>query len=204
MEYCPFCSGPLSSNLKVCPHCNKSIDLDIYQSVFSPGQTSKINKKAARQLKFKENARYIFPVVFLLIGFAVGAVSLFSYSAIHFQASKTAFENEIKDLNTRIESNLNKAITVQDSLQFVIDKQDTIIQNLGELENHIRQIITFSRRLARNSVITPNSNDQIQYFRRNYLYLNRLYGQKYEELKILGFPVSETYNLLVFPDLITE
>jgi len=204
MEYCPFCSGPLSSNSKVCPHCNKSLDLDIYQSVFSPGQTSKINKKAARKLKFKENARYIFPVIFLIIGLVVGAVSLFSYSAVHFQSSKIAFEKEIINLNSKIESNLNRAGVVQDSLQLVINRQDTVIQYLGELENHSRQIITFSRRLARNSVITPNSEDQVQYFRRNYLYLNRLYGQKYEDLKALDYPVVESYNLLVFPNLITE
>lgn len=204
MEYCPFCSGSLGSGSKICPHCNKSLELDIYQSIYSPGPSSKINKKAARQLKFKENARYIFPVIFLIIGLVIGAISLFSYSAIHFQTSKTNFENEIRSLNGQIKSDLNRAGAVRDSLQLVINKQDTVIQYLGEQENQLRQIITFSRRLANNSVFTPNSQDQVEFFRRNYLYLNRLYGQNYEELKALDFPVAESYNLLVFPELITE
>lgn len=202
MEYCPFCSGALSKPAKVCPHCKKALGLDIYQSVYSPGETTDKNKKARRRLWFTENARFILPGVFLIAGLLAGAIFMFGYATVHFQLKETNYENQISNLNQIIGQADARTATIKDSLQVTITSQDTIIQILTEQKDLMRRMMTFTRRLANNSTVQPNTTAEGNYYRRNFLYLERLYNAQHELLSGTQYPAEDLPNLKTVPSLL--
>lgn len=204
MEYCPFCSGELTKPVKVCPHCKKSLDMDIYQAVFEPGESSKLNKRARRSLWYKENSRYIFPFIFLIIGLVVGSTVMFGYAAFHFQAKQNALDEEIVQLKTQVGQIEKSTGAVSDSLDHFIAQQDTVIQILAEENKLVRQIITFTRRMARNSSIIPNTPNEAAYYRRNFRYLNSQYEAQQQKLSETFFIPEQNYNLETIPELLQD
>jgi len=204
MEYCPFCSGELTKPVKVCPHCKKSLDMDIYQAVFEPGESSKLNKKARRSLWYKENSRYIFPLIFLVIGLLVGSAGMFGYAAFHFQSKQDRLDQEIVQLKTQVAQIEQSTGSTSDSLKQFISQQDTVIQILAEENKLVRQIITFTRRMARNSSIVPNTPNEAAYFKRNYRYLNNQYEAQQEKLANTFYVPEQNYNLETIPELLQE
>ncbi len=205
MHYCPYCSGPISKPVKICPHCHHTLDLGIYQAVFqSDLETTALNKRAKRKLWFKEHSRIFLPLVFLLIGLAAGAVLTFGYAQIHFSSEQSRFEETINNLRAHIADLKRAAAQSADSTAAFTQKQDSVIQLLRLQESTLRKIIVFTRRLANNSTITPHTAGQADYFRRNVRYLMRKYDQTNERLKTLGFAVPAAYNLKPVPELLNE
>ncbi len=204
MEYCPFCSGELSKPVKVCPHCKKSLDMDMYQAIFKPGESSELNKKARRSLWFKENSRFIFPFIFLVVGLLAGSAGMFGYAALHFKSKQNALDKEIVQLKTQISQNKQSAGATSDSLDQFIAQQDTVIQILAEENKLIRQIITFTRRLSRNSSIVPNIPNEAAYFKRNFRYLKNQYEAQQQKLAETFYTPEKSYNLETIPDLLQE
>ena len=204
MEYCPYCSGPLSKPAKVCPHCKKSLDLQAYQSVFEPGETTKTNKKALRRLWFKEHSRFLFPLLFLMIGLTAGAVAMFSYSALHFQLKQNSLEQEITALNSRLSEAGANTASISDSLKASILTRDTVIRILTEKNKLLRQIIVFTRRIANNSLVQPHSEGEANYFRRNFKYLEKQYEAQRQKQEATYFKAPKKPNLKTIPKLLEE
>ncbi len=202
MEYCPFCSGPLNNPAKVCPHCKKALDLHIYQSVFEPGETTKTNKKALRRLWFKEHSRFLMPLLFLVIGLAVGAAVMFGYSAIHFQLKQNSLEQEITTLNSRLKESGTNTTALSDSLNTFILARDTVVQILKEKNKLLRQIIVFTRRMANNSLVQPHSENETNYFRRNFKYLEKQYEAQRQKQNETYFKAPKKPNLKTIPKLL--
>jgi hypothetical protein len=63
-------------------------------------------------------------------------------------------------------------------------------------------MITFTSRLARNSTITPNSPQDIDYFQRNIRYLQSLFNQEQEKLMETTYDSTRTYNLTPVPQFL--
>ncbi len=204
MEYCPYCSGPLSKPLKVCPHCKKSLDLQTYQSIFKPGETTKTNKKALRRLWFKEHSRFLFPLLFLVVGLILGAVAMFGYSALRFQLKQKSMEQKITVLNSRLSEAGTKAVSLSDSLNASILVRDTVIQILAEKNKLLRQIIVFTRRMSNNSQLAPNSLNEANYFRRNFRYLEKQYEAQRRKQEATYFKAPKKPNLKTIPKLLGE
>jgi hypothetical protein len=205
MHYCPYCSGPISKPVKTCPHCHKTLDLDIYQAVFqSDLESTALNRRARRSLWLKEHSRIIMPLLFLLVGLLAGTIFTFGYAQMHFSATQTRFEEKINNLQNQI-ADLNRAAAqTADSAAVFTQKQDSVIQLLKKQETTLRKIIVFTRRLAKNSTITPKTIEEQDFFRRNVRYLMRLYDQTNEQLKALGFAVPSGYNLKPVPEFLNE
>ncbi len=205
MQYCPYCSGPLSKPTKTCPHCHKTLDLDMYQAMFqSDLETTALNKRVRRKLWFKEHSRIFMPVLFLLIGLLAGAIVTFGYAQMHFSSTQNRFEENIKNLQNQIVQLKQAAVQSADSSALFTQKQDSVIHLLSKQESTLRKIIIFTRRLAANSTITPKSADQADYFQRNVRYLIRIYDQTNEQLKALNFTVPVNYNLKPVPEFLNE
>lgn len=204
MEYCPFCSGKLTKPVPTCPHCKKSLDLDIYQNIFQPSETSRENKSARRRLWFKENSRFIIPVIFLIIGLVAGAVLMFGYSTVYFQAKKSGYEKEITKLNDTIANSGTQVQNIQDSLNTQIMHQDSVITILAEQKKLSHQIIAFTRRMSNNSTVAANSGNEQDYFRRNFRYLERLYNAEQDKLNTIKFEDGEAPNLQTIPVFLGE
>ena len=202
MEYCPFCSGPLTKPARICPHCNKAIELNIYQSVFSPGESTDPNKKARRKLWFAEHARFILPGLFLVLGLIIGVVFMFGYATLHFQFKENRYEAEIAKLNQNLDQAGGQTQVVQDSLNSQIASQDSIIQILAEQKNLMRQVIAFTRRMANNSTITPGTTNEADYFRRNFRYLERQYNTQHDNLSQTEYLPENLPNLETMPALL--
>lgn len=204
MAYCPYCSEQIKSDLNVCPHCHKSLDLDMYGSVFSPGESTDLNRAASRRLWFKEHARFIFPIIFLIIGLTAGVLATFTYAQIHFAQTRSNFEQQIGDLNSQLAVFGQNRKVERDSLQAVIAERDTVVTILAEQNRRLYQIISFTRRMAGNSTITANSAGEQDYFRRNFRYLDRMYRQQQDKLAATYFGPLNTSNLQTIPALLGE
>lgn len=204
MEYCPHCSGAITKPAKICPHCKKSLNLEMYQSVFEPAETSKPNKAAIRKLWFKENSRYIIPVLFLIAGLIAGVIGMLSYSALHFQSRQNAYEQEIANLKSGLQQAGSVAANAADSLNIHILQQDTVIKIIAEKNRLLRQVIAFTRRMANNSNVQPLSESEANFFRRNFKYLEKQYETQQQKLLNTHFKPEESYNLKTIPIFLEE
>lgn len=205
MEYCPHCSARLSrEDLRKCPYCKKNLDLNDWMAVVQPGETSEINTNAKRKIWFRENSSKIIPVLTLIAGFILGAILLYGYAQIQFTDEKTEFNNQISQLKNTILQNEENAATEKSELQNKLVKKDEIIDLLTEQNATLSSIINFTRRLARNSTITPNSPNEADYFKRNFRYLRNQYIKHTEALSETEYQQKSTPNLITVPQIIAE
>jgi len=204
MEYCPYCSTPLYKAQKVCPECKKSLDLDVLQSLYKSPETSGINTKIKKRIWFREHSHIINPIIALFIGLIVGALAAYSAAQIQFVNQRADYENEIANLQNQINSGKSSAASEKGALEEQIQNKDQIIQILQEQQNITSRVINFTRRLANNSTITPNTVEEGSYYDRNIRYLIRQFEGQKEQLQTAGYESIQNYNLQTIPQLITE
>jgi hypothetical protein len=202
MPYCPHCSERLPKPTKICPFCNKTVDLGLISSVFKPGESSDIQKKMKRKIWFREKLIIILPVIFLAIGLAVGAIAMFVFDEIRFASTRTEYEDRISTLESTIEEHDQKAANSQIELNQTLAEKDLIIASLTEQNQLFSRMIAFTSRLARNSTITPASPQDIDYFQRNIRYLQNLFTQEQEKLAETSYESPGNYNLIPIPQLL--
>ncbi len=202
MSYCPHCSEQLPKPTKICPYCNKTVDLGLISSVYKPGESSDIQRKMKRKIWFREKLIIILPVIFLAIGLAAGAITMFTIDEIRFASTRTDYENRIADLRSAIEEREQNAASSQLELNQVLAEKDVIINSLTEQNNLFSRIIAFTSRLARNSTITPASPQDIDYFQRNIRYLQNQFNQEQEKLAETSYESPGNYNLTPIPQLL--
>ena len=202
MAYCPHCSEELPKPVKVCPFCNKTIDLNLLSSMYKPGETSEMDKKIRRKIWFKEKLLIILPLLALIIGLAAGAAAMLVFMEIQFASSREGYEEKIAALQNEIEKQRQSVASSNQEMNDVIAEKDKIIRSLTEQNSIFSRMVAFTNRLARNSTITPNSPQDIDYYQRNIRYLQSLFEQEQEKLKETSYQSEDTYNLIPVPQFL--
>lgn len=205
MEYCPHCSAALSKeSLKKCPYCKKNIDMFDLAAVVEPGKTSEKNKEAIRKIWFREHSSKIIPIITLIIGFVIGAILLYSYAQIQFVNEKSEYQEEIAKLKETISQKDVNAGDQKTGYETIIKSKDQIISILAEQRNLISNIINFTRRMSRNSTITPTTPGEADYFKRNFSYLVNQFNKQNDELEKTEFEAKKSFNLETIPQVTGE
>ncbi len=202
MAYCPHCSEALPKPVKVCPFCNKSIDIQLISSMYKSGESSEMDKKAKRKIWFREKLLIILPMISLLIGLTIGVIAMLIFMEVQYAASRSSYEEQIKSLQDEIGSREKTAANSNLTLNNTIIEKDKIIASLTEQNSILSRMIAFTSRLARNSTITPTSPQDIDYFQRNIRYLQSLFNQEQEKLKETSYDSTATYNLTPIPQFL--
>ena len=202
MEYCPYCAGPISKPSKICPHCRKSLDTDLLKQIYEPGKTSKLNKKLLMKVWFREKSYILFPIITMIVGFAIGALLFYGFAQVQFVNERVEYQGRISELQKTIEDmDISSGNVKQDLESKIIDK-DEIISILTEQNDILNRVIIFTRRLATNSTITPNTQEDANYYRRNCLYLINLFNEQQEKLTQTEYAVNQDFNLQSLPQFL--
>jgi hypothetical protein len=202
MKYCPYCAEPLTKETDICPYCKKSLNFDLLKEMLETGETSDINKKLRWKIWYKEHSHIIFPFITLIIGFIAGAILLYGYAQVEFASDKSQLNEKIETLQNTIDQNASEASSARNELQDRLDHKDEIISTLLEQKDLYSRLVYFTRRLSDNSTITPNTPDDADYYRRNTLYLIRLFEESETKLDSLNVQDDKTYNLQTVPGLL--
>ena len=202
MSYCPYCSAPLNRKSNICPECKKVLDVELLGDLYQADGSSGINSKARRRIWFRENALIIMPILTLVIGLVSGVILTFSYLQIAFQSERSDYDDQITELNKTISANKAAASSSSQDLQVQLAGKDSVITILEEQLDIMGRSITFTNRLARNSVITPNSADEADFYRRNIIYLDRQFKDQADILEKTSHTARRTYSVIALPDLI--
>jgi hypothetical protein len=202
MTYCPHCSEKLPKPTKICPYCKRTVDLGLISSVYTPGDSSDIQRKMKRKIWFREKLIIILPVIFLAIGLIAGAIAMFVYDEIRFASTRTDYEDQIASLQSTIEDREQNAASSQLELNQIVTEKELIITSLTEQNQIFSRMISFTSRLAKASTITPNSPQDIDYFQRNIRYLQNLFNQEQEKLGQTSYKSPDSFNLTPIPQLL--
>ena len=202
MAYCPHCSEALPKPVKVCPFCHKTIDVNLLSSMYEPGESSEVDKQVRRKIWFREKLLIILPLLALLIGLAGGAAAMLIVMEIQFASSREGYEDQIASLQKEIAKQQQSVASSNQEMNEIIAEKDRIIASLTEQNSIFSRMVAFTNRLARNSTITPNSPQDIDYYQRNIRYLQSLFEQEQEKLKETSYKSEETYNLIPVPQLL--
>lgn len=204
MNYCPYCAIQLTKPSKVCPNCKKVLDFELLNEIYTSGKGSNVNKKLLKQKWFKEHAHRIIPGIALLAGLFIGGILSYIYAQGEFAGERTNYKNEISELQTTI---INKDSAVSNSteeFQKQLSLKNDINEILSEQKKTLISVISFTRRLANNSIITPNSAEESDYYKRNILYLNSQFEKQQEKLVETGYSLDKANKLITIPQIIEE
>lgn len=204
MNYCPYCSTPLFKDHKVCPQCKKNLDLDMIQSLYEPREESVVDKKMYRKIWFMEHSYIIYPLIALIIGFISGGILVYLGMTVYFANQSAQYKEEIGQLQQTIAAGQSAAESKESALLEQIEKKEKIIEIIQEQREILSRIINFTRRLATNSTITPNTTEEGVFFDRNIRFLIRQYENQFDALNATGHESNPTYNLQTIPQLISE
>ena len=202
MEYCPYCSNPISEGAGTCPHCKKNLDLSLLDDLYAGRETSHVSKAALRRIWYKEHRHIILPIIFFIIGVAAGAAGIYGFAQLQFQNERKELQSRIALLQEQVKKNKDAASQAQNGFEERLKEKDKIIALLTEQKKLMGQAIAFTRRLARNSTISTAGQGQIDYFVRNIRYLSNQFEKKQEELKKLNADQGLNPNLNTIPQFL--
>lgn len=202
MAYCPHCSEALPKPVKVCPFCNKAIDVGLISSMYKSSESSALDKKARRKIWFREKLLIILPIITMIIGLLVGAGIMLAVMEIQFASSRSSYEEQIQTLQDEINNREKLAANSNLELSNTIQDKDKIIASLTEQNSIFSRMNSFTNRLTRNCTITPNAPQDIDYYQRNIRYLQSLFQQEQENLKSTSYDSTKTYNLIPIPQFL--
>ncbi len=204
MHYCPYCSEPVSEKAKTCHNCKRMLDLEVLAQVFDTAEESEMKKSALRKIKTKENMRYIWPGITLIIGFIIGGIFLYLFSLAQFALEKNDLTTQIDSLHRQINKLNASANSDRAGLQKELDSKEKIINILSKQRSSAASIINFTRRFAAASAITAASEDDINYFRNNFIYLRKQFFNQQDMLDSTDFKQSGRFNLKTIPQFLEE
>jgi hypothetical protein len=202
MKYCPFCAEKLIKPVKVCPYCKKSLDLELFQEIYVSGASSRVNRKLLFKRWFKERALFFYPVIALLIGLIGGIILTYSYVQLKFAGDRSKYENQITELRNTLQQEEASAGNTQADLQNQLLNKDEIIKILLEQKDLLSRLIYTTNRLSTNSIVTPNTPEDIDNFKRNTLYLIQLFSDSQTKLRTKGLEDNKSYTLQTIPALL--
>ena len=203
MEYCPYCSSPVSPTQKVCPNCKKTMDLDVLQSMYKANETSDIDKKVKKHIWFREHSHVIYPIITLIIGLIAGIIGAYAFAQVQFINERSDYNKQISHLEKQINSSNTAANNAQGELKQQLDSKDAHISILKEQRDLMSKIVNFTRRLSNNSVITPNTVEEGEYYSRNIRYLIQQFENQNQLLVESNFESESNYNLRTVPQLVS-
>jgi uncharacterized membrane-anchored protein YhcB (DUF1043 family) len=166
------------------------------------GESSDINNKLRWKIWYKEHSHFIYPFITLIIGFVIGAILLYGYAQLEFVSDKSQLNEKISTLQKTIDQNASDANNAKSELQKQLTEKDQIIATLLEQKDLYSRMIYFTRRLGDNSTLTPNTPEDADYYRRNTLYLIRLFEESETRLDSLNIVDDKSYNLQAVPELL--
>lgn len=204
MKYCPYCAESIPEDVKVCPNCKKSLDLNLLKEMYISRDSSNINRQVKRRLWYKEHSHIIFPIITTIIGFIAGAFLLYSFAQVQFAGQKSEYKEKIASLEKTISKKDSSINNVSSDFKQQIKAKDQIISILTEMNDIFSRLIYFSSRLSAASTITPNSQDDADLYTRNTKYLINLFESEQEKLKATDYKIDKTYNLISVPQLIEQ
>ncbi|MEE9118117.1 MAG: hypothetical protein V3U02_05925 [Calditrichia bacterium] len=155
-----------------------------------------------RKIWFREKLIIILPIITLVIGIISGAIIMFLYAEIQFASTWNDYEDRIVTLQAIIAERDQNAASSQLELNQISAEKDLIIASLAEQIQIFSRMIAFTSRLSRNSTITPNSPQDIDFFQRNIRYLQNLFNQEQEKLGETSYESTDSYNLVPIPQLL--
>ena len=202
MKYCPYCAEALSKPTKICPYCKKSLEFDLIKEMLESGASSQIDKKAKIRIWYKEHSHIIYPFITLVIGFIAGAILLYGFAQTQFAGERSDYKETIASLEATIQNNASTANNTQTELEEIIARKDQIIDVLLEQKDLYSRMTYFTSRLGSNSTITPNNAEDVEYYKRNTLYLIRLFEESQAKLQTLDLEDEKSYNLRSIPSLL--
>ncbi|MGD9897899.1 MAG: hypothetical protein AB7T22_02115 [Calditrichaceae bacterium] len=203
MIYCPYCSEPVTKSHKICPFCKKSLDLDILDNLYEPGDSSAISKKDLRRLWFIERSYIFWPVITLILGLIAGGMLMFIYDQVQFSGERADLRTKIEELQTAIDRKESKTTDLKSGLEQEVAERDQIIAILDDQKETLSRIINFTRRFASGIPIPPSMAEESSSYKGNMNYLIRQFETGQDKLKNAGHKNIKTYNLETVPQVLS-
>ena len=180
------------------------MDLNVLQSMYKANETSDIDKKVKKHIWFKEHSHVIYPIITLIIGLIAGIIGAYAFAQLQFINERADYNDQISNLEKQINSSNTAANNAQGELKQQLDSKDTHINILKEQRDLMSKIINFTRRLSNNSVITPNTVEEGEYYNRNIRYLIGQFENQNQLLVEENFESEPNYNLRTVPQLVSD
>ncbi len=204
MTYCTYCAGRLTKPFKICPFCKKMLDLNMLKQIYGAGETSRINKWAQNKIWFKEHGYVLTPILTLVLGFGIAAFLLFSFVEIKLNKERSTYELQIADLQASMIQKEATEDNTRSALEKQISHKNEIISTLAEQTETLRRIINLTRHFAENSTVIPVSEEQSDYFKRNFRALNSKFVSQQKKMVTIGYAPAESRDLRTIPQLLSE
>jgi cytoskeletal protein RodZ len=204
MNYCPYCAAQITKPSKVCPNCKKVLDFELLNEIYMSGKRSEPNRKLLKQKWFKEHKHIIVPIITMLVGIFVGGIISYLYAQADFVTQRKNYRSQISELQQTIAAKDSAVSNSSDEFQKQLSVKNDIIGVLSEQKKILISIASFTRRLARNSVITPNSVDESDYYKRNVTYLKSQFDKQEEKLAETAFETGEASDVITIPQIFEE
>lgn len=203
MIYCPYCSEPITKSQKTCPFCKKSLDLDILDSLYEPGESSAISRKELRRLWFIEHSYIFWPVISLVLGLIAGGIIMFIYDQVQFSVERADLRTKIEELQSTVEQKESNTTDLKSGLEQEIGERDEIIEILDDQKETLTRIINFTRRFASGIPIPPSMGQESNSYKSNINYLIRQFETGQDKLRNAGYKNIKTYNLETVPQVLS-
>jgi cytoskeletal protein RodZ len=204
MNYCPYCAAQITKPSKVCPNCKKVLDFELLNEIYMSGKRSEPNRKLLKRKWFKEHNHIIVPIITMLAGIFVGGIISYLYAQTDFVTERKNYRSQISELQQTIATKDSAVSNSSDEFQKQLSVKNDIIGVLSEQKKILISITSFTRRLARNSVITPNSVDESDYYKRNVTYLKSQFDKQEEKLAETAFETGEASDVITIPQIFEE
>ena len=204
MNYCPYCATQITKPSKTCPSCKKVLDFELLNEIYSSGKGSDVNKKLVKRKWFKEHTYIIIPIITLLAGLCIGGIISYLYAQREFASERNDYKGRIAELQTTIAVKDSAVSNSAEEFQNQLSSKDIIIDVLSEQKKILISITSFTRRLARNSIITPNTLDESDYYKRNIIYLKNQFDKQQELLVETGFASDQENDIITIPQILEE
>jgi hypothetical protein len=133
------------------------------------------------------------------MGFIAGAILLYGYAQTQFAGERGDYKETIASLEATIQNNAQVAGDTQSNLENIITQKDKIIKVLLEQKDIYSRMTYFTSRLGNNSTISPKTSEDADYYKRNTLYLIRLFEASQDSLQGLELADEKNYNLRSLP-----
>lgn len=204
MRYCPYCSEPVSQKARTCSNCKRMLDMEILVEALDTTEESEIKKSALRKIKAKENMRFVWPGIAAIIGFIAGGIIFYLIALAQFSIEKGDFTTQADSLNTKITSLKTSVENAKSGLQSELDSKEKIIDILSQQRESVTRIINFTRRFAESSVISAGSEEEVVFFRNNFIYLRSQFLNQQDVLDSTDFRQSSRFNLKTIPQFLED
>ncbi len=203
MHYCPYCSEPIKETMKTCPHCKRSLELELIKGKYRPDlESSKTDKKMERMLWFHTHRLFFYSFFTLVIGLVVGAVLTYGYAQASFASEREDYTLEIERLGTVIDTLKQAGNSTRSGFERQLAQKDELINLITKERNTMGRLIYFTRRMVRNSTIMPKNDAEVERFRNNFIYLQKEFDRLQETLKERNFSGNKTFNLKTIPQFL--